>query len=52
MVRTDARGRARFRLDRSGTWLVRLVHMEPSSEAGIDWRSYWASLTFELGSGS
>lgn len=51
-VRTDREGRARFRVDRSGTWIVRLVHMEPSHEASADWRTFWASMTFALEDGS
>lgn len=43
-VRSDAQGRARFRVDGNGMWLVKAVHIVP---AGSDWRSYWASLTFE-----
>jgi uncharacterized GH25 family protein len=48
IVRTDADGRASVPIERAGDWLVALVHMEPSTEAGADWRSYWASLTFSL----
>ena len=47
--RTDRDGRARFKLEKSGSWLVRAVHMLPAaSETGADWESIWASLTFEL----
>lgn len=48
IVRTDADGRARAPIERPGDWLVALVHMEPSTEADTDWRSYWSSLTFAL----
>jgi uncharacterized GH25 family protein len=48
-LRTDAQGRATFRIDRTGDWMFAVVHMEPSSEPGADWRSFWASLTFALG---
>ena len=46
--RSDRDGRVRFRLRAGGMWLVKAVHMVPAS-AGSDaeWRSYWASLTFE-----
>lgn len=51
---TDSAGIARFRLDRRGFWLIRLVHLRPCKArfAGdctdVDWESYWASYTFEL----
>ena len=45
-------GRAEFNLRRAGLWLVKAVHMVPAAApAPEDWRSYWASLTFELPSG-
>jgi len=43
-VRSDAQGRAKFRVDANGVWLIKAVHILP---AGADWSSYWASLTFE-----
>jgi uncharacterized GH25 family protein len=47
-ARSDAEGRVRLRLARPGIWLVKAVHMvEPSQEAGADWESLWASMTFE-----
>lgn len=48
VVRTDDGGQASVPVDQSGDWLVALVHMEPATEAGADWRSYWSSLTFAL----
>ena len=51
-VQSGADGRAEFDLRRSGLWLVKAVHMVPAAaEAPEDWRSYWASLTFELPAG-
>ena len=48
-VQSGADGRAEFDLRRGGLWLVKAVHMVPAAaEAKEDWRSYWASLTFEL----
>ena len=48
-VESGPDGSAEFQLYRSGVWMVKAVHMVP---AGLlereDWRSYWASLTFEL----
>jgi uncharacterized GH25 family protein len=49
LVRTDADGRARLRLDRAGTWIVKSVHMVPvEGDPHGEWRSYWASLTFAV----
>ena len=51
-VQSGPDGRAEFDLRRSGLWLVKAVHMVPAAaEAPEDWRSYWASLTFELPAG-
>ena len=47
-LRTDAAGKATFPISRAGDWMFRLVHMEPSAEPDVDWRSYWTSLTFSL----
>jgi hypothetical protein len=44
-ARTDSQGLVRFRLDRSGPWLVTLVHMvECAGCPDADWDSSWASL--------
>lgn len=49
-ARSDRDGRVRFRLPRTGIWLIKAVHMvEAPAASGADWVSYWASLTFELG---
>ena len=45
-LRTDAEGRVRLAVAGKGIWIVRLVHMLPSTEPAADWRSWWASLTF------
>ena len=53
-ARTDENGIARFTLQRTGAWLVRLVHMLPCVErfendcADVDWESYWTSFSFSL----
>jgi hypothetical protein len=48
-VRSDAEGRATFTLPRPGSWLVKAVHMiRAPRDAGADWESFWASLTFSL----
>lgn len=45
--RTDEQGRARFRLDRPGVWMIKCVHMPPV-DVNAEWESYWATLTFEV----
>jgi len=51
-ARTDANGLATLRLPRGGFWLVKAVQMEPApAGAGVDWESWWASITFELPAG-
>ena len=48
-VESGPDGRAEFQVRRSGVWMVKAVHMVPAAAtAPEDWRSYWASLTFEL----
>ena len=47
--RSDQEGRVVLLLERSGVWLVKVVHMVAAPEdTGADWESFWASLTFEL----
>jgi hypothetical protein len=48
-ARTDARGRVTLRIAHGGFWLVKAVHMQSAPpDAGVEWESWWASLTFEL----
>jgi len=48
-ARTDAKGEVTLPLARPGFWLVKAVHMEAATTgAGVDWESWWASLTFDL----
>ena len=48
-VQSGPDGRAAFKLPRRGLWLVKAVHMVAAeAQAKEAWRSYWASLTFEL----
>lgn len=48
-ARSGADGRVRLKLSATGFWLIKAVHMVPASpaNAGADWESHWASLTFE-----
>jgi uncharacterized GH25 family protein len=48
--KTDAKGRATFRLDRGGRWLVRVTELRKSSRSGLDWESDFTTLTFQVGS--
>ena len=51
-VESGPDGRAEFQLQRGGAWMIKAVHMVPASTLEReDWRSYWASLTFELPAG-
>ncbi len=47
-VRTDADGQATLKLDGSGLWLVRMMHLRPcAQECGeVQWESFWAAYTF------
>ena len=48
-ARTDAKGRVTLRLPHTGFWLIKAVHVEAApADAGVDWESWWASITFEL----
>ena len=43
-ARTDAKGIARFKLAGSGKWFVKMIHMEPVSELGLNYESKWADV--------
>ncbi len=46
---TDAQGRALLKLDRTGLWYARLIHMVAAEDdPQIEWRSFFATLTFEV----
>lgn len=47
-LRTDAEGRARFLLSNKAIWYISLIHMQKSKEAGVDYESNWATLTFTV----
>ncbi len=48
-ARTDAKGRVSLKLADPGFWLIKAVHMEAAPpNAGVDWESWWASMTFDL----
>lgn len=47
---TDKRGNATVKLDRKGTWLVRLVYMQRCKTdcAEADWESFWGAFSFGI----
>src|SRR5262249_5875104 len=48
-ARTDAKGRVILPIAHAGFWLVKAVVMEAAPpDSGVDWESWWASVTFEL----
>jgi hypothetical protein len=48
-ARTDAKGHVTLRLAHAGFWLIKAVNMEAApSDSGVDWESWWASITFDL----
>lgn len=47
--RTNANGEISLRFDRPGAWLIKAVHLVAlPADAGADWESFWASLTFAI----
>lgn len=48
-IRSDRDGRVRFREIGPGVWLLKAVQMmRVADDPSADWRSVWASLTFEV----
>lgn len=47
-TQTDEDGLAQIPLSHEGRWYVRLIHMEASDEADLDYVSEWTTLTFEI----
>lgn len=46
---TDADGRFTFAAEADGAWMVTAIHMVRAEKMnGVDWQSFWASLTFAL----
>ena len=43
---TDENGEFSFELQQPGQWFVATIHMEESTEEGLDYESNWATLTF------
>lgn len=47
-ARTDDKGTVKVELSKAGRWYVRLIRMLPVDEAGADYESNWATLTFAI----
>jgi len=47
-ARTDSHGEVSFTLDAAGKWYVRFIDMTESDDPEIDYRSKWATVTFEI----
>ena len=47
-TRTDTAGVAVVAPDQAGRWYVKFIHMVRVTEAGLDYESKWATLTFEI----
>jgi hypothetical protein len=48
-ARSGADGRAELKLPAAGGWLISAVHMvEAPAGGGVEWESFWSSLTFSL----
>ncbi len=45
-ARTDSAGRTLLGVRTKGLWYVRLIHMIPSPDPDVEWRSFFATLTF------
>ncbi len=45
--RTDSKGLAQFKVDGSGLWMFRLVHIRRvKDDPKVDWESFWAAYSF------
>lgn len=47
-ARTDEKGIARIKLNGTGKWYVKFIHMTPLNGQQIDYESKWVTLTFEV----
>lgn len=47
-MRTDQDGRASFLLSNKAVWYLTLIHMQKVDEAGVDYESNWATVTFQV----
>jgi uncharacterized GH25 family protein len=47
-TRSGPNGLATVKIEGAGKWFIKMIHMEPVSESGLNYESKWASLTFEI----
>lgn len=47
-LRTDEKGRARFRITTKDKWYVQLIHMQKVMDEDADYESNWSTITFEI----
>lgn len=47
-TRTNEFGKAKIPLERSGPYVIRMIHMEWIKKKTHEWESYWASISFEV----
>jgi uncharacterized GH25 family protein len=47
-IRTDKKGVGRVKLNGSGKWYVKFIHMTKLSDPKINYESKWATFTFEI----
>jgi uncharacterized GH25 family protein len=43
---TEKNGKIEVRISNPGPWMISVVKMIPSTQAGADWQSYWGSFVF------
>ncbi|PCI32348.1 MAG: hypothetical protein COB54_07570 [Alphaproteobacteria bacterium] len=47
-LRTDANGRATFKIQKPGNWYISLIHMEKITDPDADYQSDWGTVTFQV----
>lgn len=47
-LRTDAEGRASFKVTEADKWFIQLIHMQKMDDGEVDYESNWSTITFEI----
>ncbi|MCM2309855.1 MAG: DUF4198 domain-containing protein [Steroidobacteraceae bacterium] len=47
-LRTDADGRASFKVTTADKWFIQLIHMQKMDDGEVDYESNWSTITFEI----
>jgi hypothetical protein len=47
-LRTDADGRASFKIIKQDKWYIQMIHMQKVDDEDADWESNWSTITFEI----